>query len=446
MKAPESLETLVEYGIIQEVIRPLMSGKEAQVYVVVASGAECVAKVYKEAHQRTFKHRTDYTEGRRTRNTRDQRAMSKRSQHGRKKDEDAWRNTEVEMIYRLRDAGVRVPGPINFVEGVLVMELVRDAEGEPAPRLGDLAFSPDEAHGIYQQLIREVIKMLCAGVIHGDLSDFNVLMSAAGPVVIDFPQAVDPTHNPNGQKLLLRDVANLHRFLARFAPELPIRPYGQEIWSLFQANKLAPDTVLTGLHRGPEGKADTSDVMALIEDAHRDEQFRRHGRDRENDEEDEDAPRSIIKAAPFRKVVDFALDRSASPATARVTTRPVRGASAAPSAKAEGSSRPARPTAEQRVPPRGPAADNEAKGEEPSVNRRRRSRRGGRGRPGASSTKAAGKTLAPKASGAGPTKPSPASGPTRSNSDRAPRDGAREGADTRPRRRRRSRRKPAKPQ
>jgi RIO kinase 1 len=147
MKAPQSLETLLDYGIIQEVIRPLMSGKEAQVYVVLADGEECVAKVYKEATQRTFKHRSDYTEGRRTRNTRDQHAVSKRTQHGRKKDEDAWRTTEVDTIYRLRDAGVRVPEPINFVEGVLVMELVKDADGEAAPRLGDLSFSPSAATG-----------------------------------------------------------------------------------------------------------------------------------------------------------------------------------------------------------------------------------------------------------------------------------------------------------
>ena len=145
--------------------------------------------------------------------------MNKRSQHGRKRDEEAWRRTEVDMIYRLRDAGVRVPEPINFVEGVLVMELVRDGDGQPAPRLGDLRFSPDEARAVYQTLIREVVRMLCAGVIHGDLSEFNVLMTDSGPVVIDFPQAVDPTQNPNRKKLLLRDVANLDRFLARFAPD-----------------------------------------------------------------------------------------------------------------------------------------------------------------------------------------------------------------------------------
>ena len=274
MKAPESLAALLDYGIIQEVVAPLMSGKEAQVYVVVAGGEECVAKVYKEAHQRTFKHRSSYTEGRRTRNTRDQRAISKRTQHGRQKDEDAWRSTEVDTIYRLRDAGVRVPEPINFADGVLVMEFVKDSGGRAAPRLGDLTFSAGEAREIYLALIREVVRMLSAGVIHGDLSDFNVLMSHDGPVVIDFPQSVDPAHNPNGRELLLRDVENLHRFLARFAPNEPQRPYGEEIWALFQENRLEPDSELTGGYRAPDDKADTAEVMTLIEDANREEEQR----------------------------------------------------------------------------------------------------------------------------------------------------------------------------
>lgn len=364
MKAPESLETLVDYGIIQEVVRPLMSGKEAQVYVVVAEGEECVAKVYKEANQRTFKHRSDYTEGRRTRNTRDQRAMSKRTQHGRKKDEDAWRSTEVDMIYRLRDAGVRVPEPLNFVEGVLVMELVKDAEGDAAPRLGDLTFSPDEAREIYEKLIREVVRMLCAGVIHGDLSDFNVLMSHDGPVVIDFPQSVDPTQNPNGQKLLLRDVENLHRFLARFAPDEPIRRYGEEIWSLFQRNRLEPDTKLSGHYAAPEGKTDTEEVMALIEDAGRDERRRRGDRDSDEDEEFDGPVRSLVKApAPFRKVVDFAAESKPRP-NARKRDGASRGKRSA--------GRRRRPTSETLVPPAGPAADSAARGDVSTTSRRRR--------------------------------------------------------------------------
>ena len=284
MKAPESLETLVDYGIIQEVVRPLMSGKEAQVYVVVAGGEECVAKVYKEANQRTFKHRSDYTEGRRTRNSRDQRAMNKRSQHGRKKDEEAWRSAEVEMIYRLRDAGVRVPEPLNFVEGVLVMELVKDASGQPAPRLGDLDFSSREAVEIYEALMREVVRMLCAGVVHGDLSEFNVLMSREGPVVIDFPQAVDATNNSNARKLLLRDVANLHRFVARFAPEEPIRPYGEEIWALYESGDLHPDSKLTGCFQHDDTAANVDELMEII-DAAKEEEWERQERMRDAEED-----------------------------------------------------------------------------------------------------------------------------------------------------------------
>jgi len=407
MKAPESLETLIDYGIIQDVVRPLMSGKEAQVYVVVSGGEECVAKVYKEATQRTFKHRSDYTEGRRTRNTRDQRALAKRTQHGRRKDEEAWRSTEVEMIYRLRDVGVRVPEPINFVEGVLVMELVKDAQGNAAPRLGDLTFSPAEAREIYHQLIREVVRMLCAGVVHGDLSDFNVLMGDEGPVVIDFPQAVDPTHNPNSKKLLLRDVENLHRFLVRFAPAESVRPYGEEIWSLFQANRLVPDTQLGGHYQAPAGKADTKEVMALIEDASREERKRRSGGGRAGDEEGDERDASIAQApAPLRKVVDFSrgserrssvrksggATRGARPTRRRATSpdQPVppagpasssvsgSGASPAPAGRRrrranKNISEPARKTRE--AAPRSDASTDDAK-DEAAPRRRRRTRRG----------------------------------------------------------------------
>ncbi len=363
MKAPESLETLVDYGIIQEVVRHLMSGKEAQVYIVLAGGVESVAKVYKEANQRTFKHRSDYTEGRRTRNTRDQRAMSKRSQHGRKKDEDAWRTTEVEMIYRLRHAGVRVPEPINFVEGVLLMELVKDGAGNAAPRLGDLTFSPSEALEIYHTLIREVVRMLCAGVIHGDLSVFNVLMSDRGPVVIDFPQSVEPTHNPNSQRLLLRDVENLHRFLARFAPDEPVLPYGEEIWSLFQANRLAPDTELTGRYEAPTAKADTEEVMALIEDASRDNQMRRGERDEDDFEDPDGSPTPAARApAPIRRVVDFSREPKRRP-SARKREGKKRGAHPV---RRRGTS-----TAE-RVSSSGPAADSVAKSDGSAKRRRRR--------------------------------------------------------------------------
>lgn len=269
MRVPAALESLLEMGIIEEVVRPLMSGKEAQVYVVIAGGQERVAKVYKDSAQRSFQKRTDYTDGRNVRNSRDRRAMNKRSRHGRAEDEAAWRSAEVDVIYRLRDAGVRVPTPYNFMDGVLVMDLVIDEDELPAPRLGDLTFSPEVAREVYDQLIQEVVRMLCAGVVHGDLSDFNVLMGADGPVVIDFPQAVDPVSSSTARKLLIRDVDNLHRFLSRSVPHANA-PYAQEMWDLFERNELTPETRLRGQYRDRRRKADTKGVLKLVGDAKRD--------------------------------------------------------------------------------------------------------------------------------------------------------------------------------
>jgi RIO kinase 1 len=275
MRIPDSLATLHDYGIVNEVLRPLMSGKEAQIYLVTSGGKLCVAKIYKEAQNRSFKHRADYTEGRKVRNTRDQRAIDKRSKHGREQEEAAWRSTEVDVIYRLHAGGVRVPAPYHFVEGVLVMELVADADGNPAPRLGDIPFEPEEATRIYHHLLREVVRMLCAGIVHGDLSDFNVLVGADGPVVIDFPQAVDTAHNQGARSLLIRDVDNLHRFLTRFVPNARRLPYAEEMWDLHQNNALTPDTQLTGRYRSAQRQANTNDVLNLIRDANHDERKRR---------------------------------------------------------------------------------------------------------------------------------------------------------------------------
>jgi RIO kinase 1 len=275
MRIPDSLALLFDYGVVEEVVRPLMSGKEAQVYVVVSGGQHCVAKVYKEAQNRSFKHRAEYTEGRKVRNSRDQRAIEKRSKHGRAQDEAAWRSTEVDMIHRLHAAGVRVPVPRHFIDGVLIMELIADAEGNPAPRLADLAFDAAGAQAMYDRLLREVLKMLCAGVVHGDLSDFNVLVGAEGPVLIDFPQSVDTAHNANARKLLLRDVENLHRFLKQFAPNARRLPYAEEMWELFQQNAITPDTRLTGRYRPSERRANTHAVLELIGDANYDERKRR---------------------------------------------------------------------------------------------------------------------------------------------------------------------------
>jgi RIO kinase 1 len=275
MRIPDSLSTLFDYGIVEEVVRPLMSGKEAQVYVVVSGGKHCVAKVYKEAQNRTFKHRAEYTEGRKVRNSRDQRAIAKRSKYGRSQDEAAWRSTEVDIIHRLHAAGVRVPVPQHFIDGVLIMELIADADGNPAPRLADLEFDPGSARAMYERLLREVLRMLCAGVVHGDLSDFNVLVGADGPVLIDFPQSVDTAHNSNARTLLVRDVQNLHRFLSQFVPNARRLPYAEEMWELFQQNAITPETRLTGRYRPSERRANTHAVLEAIHDANYDERKRR---------------------------------------------------------------------------------------------------------------------------------------------------------------------------
>lgn len=272
---PDGLAPLIDDGIIQRVLRPLMSGKEAQVYLVEARGEVCVAKVYKEAHNRSFKHRAEYTEGRRTRNSRDQRAMHKRSKHGRAQDEAAWRSTEVDMIHRLHAGGVRVPVPYIFIDGVLVMECIGDHEGNPAPRLSDLSLDPDTAHEVYHRVIQEVVRMLAVGVVHGDLSEFNVLIGSDGPVIIDFPQSVDTASNTNARRLLLRDVENFHRFLARSVPNARRLPYAEEMWDLFELNALTAETRLTGRYRAPQRRMSTESVRDLIHDADRDERKRR---------------------------------------------------------------------------------------------------------------------------------------------------------------------------
>ncbi len=275
MRIPDHLKALIDEGIIDEVVRPLMSGKEAQVYLLRAGAELRVAKVYKLAQDRTFKQRAEYAEGRKVRNSRDQRAINNRSRHGREQDEAAWQATEVEVIQRLHAAGVRVPVPHHFIDGVLIMELVTDAEGLPAPRLGDVSLDRESATEIYEQLVREVVRMLCAGIVHGDLSDFNVLLGPEGPVIIDFPQAVNAASNQNARRLLLRDVDNLHRFVARFVPEFRPLPYAEEMWQLYERGELTPDTRLLGRYRQAEHKVDTDAVLGLIADAEWDEYKRR---------------------------------------------------------------------------------------------------------------------------------------------------------------------------
>jgi len=274
LNIPEALAPLFDEGIIDRVVRPLMSGKEAQVFLVECGGELRVAKVYKNADHRSFKKRGDYTQGRKTRNSRDQRAVEKRSKHGRAEEEAAWKSAEVDIIHRLHIGGVRVPIPHAFVEGVLIMECVVDPDGNPAPRLGDLAFDAEGAKAMYDRVMQEVVRMLAVGVVHGDLSDFNVLVSGDEPILIDFPQSVDTASNTNARKLLLRDVDNIHRFLARWAPKLPRLPYAEEMWALHENNALTADTVLTGRFRETVRATSGDSVIGLIRDAERDERKR----------------------------------------------------------------------------------------------------------------------------------------------------------------------------
>jgi len=274
MKTPKRLQSLIAEGLIDSVVRQLMSGKEATVYVVRSGTQTLCAKVYKEATQRSFRQAIDYTENRKVKNTRQARAMAKGTRFGRQAIEAAWQSAEVDALYRLAAAGVRVPRPHNFHDGVLLMELVVDANGSAAPRLNDVAFTPDEARTHHATLLVEVVRMLCAGVVHGDLSEFNILLAGDGPVVIDLPQAVDAAGNNHASRMLLRDVANLSSFFGRVAPELLHAKYGPELWDLFQRGLLRPDSVLTGRFERASKPVDVGSVMREIDDAHAEEKAR----------------------------------------------------------------------------------------------------------------------------------------------------------------------------
>jgi RIO kinase 1 len=274
MKTPKSLEPLVLDGLVDEVIRPLKSGKEAAVYVVLSEGQVRCAKVYKEANKRGFHKQSLYQEGRKVRNSRQARAMAKNSSFGRQQQEEVWQNAEVDALYRLAAVGVRVPKPYNFVEGVLLMELVTDEHGSAAPRLNDLVLSHDQALEYHGILISEVVKMLCAGIVHGDLSEFNVLVDADGPVIIDLPQAVDAAANNNASIMLERDVNNMTAYFGRFAPELLATSYGKEIWKIYESGDLSPDVKLTGHFKSSNKQADVNSIMREINDA-RDDAIRR---------------------------------------------------------------------------------------------------------------------------------------------------------------------------
>ena len=279
MKAPARLQTLVEEGLIDSVVRQLMSGKEAEVFVVRCGTDTRCAKIYKEATQRSFRQAVDYTENRKVKNSRQARAMAKGTRFGRQAQEAAWQSAEVDALYRLADAGVRVPKPYNFFEGVLLMELVTDANGDAAPRLNDVAFSPEQARAHHATLLGEVVRMLGAGIVHGDLSEFNILLAhedgAAVPVIIDLPQAVDAAGNNHAQRMLLRDVANLRDFFGQFSPELLQTHYGPEIWDLYQRGLLSADVTLNGQFKSKDGAVDVRSLMREIDDARAEDAARR---------------------------------------------------------------------------------------------------------------------------------------------------------------------------
>jgi len=275
MRLPAELQELLDEAIIDDVTRQLKSGKEASVYVVRCGSDIRCAKVYKDMAQRSFQRRAQYQEGRKVRGSRDTRAMAKSTRYGRAEQENAWKNAEVDALYRLSGAGVRVPQPFGFFNGVLIMEMITDADGNSAPRLGEVELSAEVARDYHRFLIGQVVRMLSAGLIHGDLSQFNVLVDAQGPVIIDLPQAVDAAGNNNAFAMLERDVNNITATLGRFAPELLETSFAAEMWDLFEKGELKPDSVLTGVHLKDETPADLDQVVLAIEDARYQEMLRR---------------------------------------------------------------------------------------------------------------------------------------------------------------------------
>ena len=265
MKIPPRLQPLLEDGLIDDVIRQLMSGKEAMVFVVMCGDEVRCAKVYKEANKRSFRQSVDYTEGRKTKNSRQARAMQKGSKYGRESQEAAWQNAEVDALYRLADAGVRVPTPYNFYEGVLLMELITGADGNAAPRLNDVQLTETTALDYHAFLISQVVRMLCAGIVHGDLSEFNILVGSDGPVIIDLPQAVDAAGNNHAKAMLERDVNNLANYFGQFAPQLLKTQFAKEIWALYERGNLKIDTPLIGKFTQANKPVDMQGVMREIE-------------------------------------------------------------------------------------------------------------------------------------------------------------------------------------
>ncbi len=264
MKTPKRIQPLIDEGLVDEVLRPLMSGKEASVYVVRCGDDIRCAKVYKDASQRSFKKAVQYQEGRKVRSSRRARAMEKGSSFGREQAEESWQNAEVDALYKLADAGVRVPVPYGCFDGILLMELILDEEGDVAPRLNDIQLTAEQARRDHKTMMQDILRMLSVGLVHGDLSEFNVLQDPQGPVIIDLPQAVDAAANNNAQWMLERDVNNITQYYAQFAPELAATKYAKEIWALFEAGNLNPNTELTGEFAEAERAADVGAVLDEI--------------------------------------------------------------------------------------------------------------------------------------------------------------------------------------
>ena len=275
MKIPNSLQTLINDGLIDEVLYQLMSGKEATVYVVRSGGEIRCAKVYKDSMKRSFKNAAQYQEGNKVKNSRRARAMKKGSKFGRKQQEDVWQNAEVDALFKCADAGVRVPKPYGCFDGVLLMELVTNDEGEVAPRLNDVSMSAEQALDDHREVMNDVKRMLCAGIIHGDLSEFNVLVDDYGPVIIDMPQAVDASANNNAKSMLIRDVNNMTNYYGQFAPELLSTQYAQEMWALYEEAKLTADSELTGIYINDDAEVDVDAVMDAINAAYAEEEERK---------------------------------------------------------------------------------------------------------------------------------------------------------------------------
>ena len=279
MKIPKGLQPLIDDGMVDSVVRSLKSGKEASVYIVACGGALRCAKVYKEAQQRGFHKLAQYQEGRKTRSSRDARAMGRRGRHGREVQEAEWKNAEVDALYRLVGAGVRVPAPHLVHEGVLLMELIQDAQGNPAPRLNDVDMTPAQARAWHAFMMAQIVRMLCSGLIHGDLSEFNVLIDSAGPVIIDLPQAVNAASNNNAFSMLERDVNNMRAAFGRAAPELLGTEFAHEIWKLYEAGELLPESILTGQFQRDRTAANVAAVLDHIEDERREAEERQRRRD-----------------------------------------------------------------------------------------------------------------------------------------------------------------------